>query len=180
MRRAFRPVEFAVADSLELPLMRCRNRQSPAGAYARALVVVAMLVAIVSPASAASLGKYDVVTCPAEMSGQLYAAEVAATLAPYEGDVDPLPPGTREPSLPAPKFARAAKVDPEFPRAGRAVAILLVNEQGRVDQVLVTCATSAKLIDPIVTTLRKARPGIATRGGVPVKSTVVVPLEFGH
>jgi hypothetical protein len=106
------------------------------------------------------------------------ADEIEQAVAPYTVlGADPVPAGN-EPKLPLPNWRRAAHHDPGFPLAGSASVVLLVREDGGVDRVLVVCASSAKLVEPIVATFSNTKVGGATRGGVPVRSTVVVPVRY--
>jgi hypothetical protein len=72
-----------------------------------------------------------------------------------------------------------AEHDRDFPLSVRATAVLLQNEEGKVDKVLVPCASSAKAIEPIVAAMSRAKLAKATRNGEPSKAMVVVPVEWG-
>jgi hypothetical protein len=140
--------------------------------------LLACLAIAALPAAGRAATSYDVVACPNGLSGQMTKAEFERLTAPYRGDVDPLPPGRKERPLPVPKFHRAMALDHDFPVSGEANAVLLQGEDGKVDQVLVPCATSSKLVEPIVAAMAKARLVRATRGGVPAKAIVVVPVRY--
>jgi hypothetical protein len=119
------------------------------------------------------------VSCPAEQTAQMDKADYEREVAPYKLEIDPLPPGTKERALPIPRFHRMAEHDRDFPLSVRAPAVLLQNEEGKVDKVLVPCASSAKAIEPIVAAMSRARLAKATRNGAPSKALVVVPVEWG-
>ena len=141
-----------------------------------ARILALALLAAALPA-AAETRDGERVGCPAGYAPQWYAVELEDAIAPYHmqpGDVFAEPR-----TLPDPRFALAARRDPDFPRAGKAYAILLVNERGRVDDVLVHCATSPKLAAPIVAAWRGARVGVATRDGKPVRTAFTAPATFG-
>ena len=113
--------------------------------------------------------------------GSSEARDFDQTIAPYQNDeIDPLPPGREEKPLPRVSFVRDAVTDYTFPSSGRANAVLLLRENGTVARVLVPCASSTKLVDPIIASLSKAKLDPATRRGVPVKSMVVVPVAFDN
>jgi hypothetical protein len=130
---------------------------------------------------AQAVSEYDTVTCPAGQSAQMTLADFERLTAPYKGEApDPLPPGTKEHRLPVPKFFREAALDRDFPMRGDANAVLLQGENGKVDLVLVPCASSPKLVEPIITAMSKAKLAKSTRNGKPVKAIVVVPVRWGY
>ena len=139
------------------------------------------VLALAPAAAFADVSRYDTVACPAGQQALLTKRDFNEQIAPYQaGDLDPLPRGKVEKPLPKVYFVRQGLEDPTFPRQGRANAVLLVREDGSVARVLVPCATSMKMVDPIVSSLSKAKLDPATKGGVPVRSMVVVPVSFGY
>jgi hypothetical protein len=132
-----------------------------------AFVLPAMALAV-APAHA------EPVVCPAGLEPQAQVADFEEAIAAYRNQAsDIIPSGDRPARIALKKAART----PGFPRTGRGVAFLLIDEQGLVQRVVVTCATGAALVGPVESALRDARPGRATRDGVPVKAAVFV--EFG-
>ena len=144
-----------------------------------AIALASLLACVATSTFAAGATVMQAVSCPAEQQSQLDKADYERAVAPYRGEVDPLPPGTRERPLPIPRFHRAAGRDKEFPLSVRATAVLLQDEDGRVARVLVPCANSAKAIEPIRASMAKAKLARSTRNGVPAKAMVVVPVEWG-
>ena len=145
----------------------------------RRFALALCLACIAAPAVAADPTVVTAVSCPAEQQSQLDKADYEREIAPYRGDVDPLPPGTKERPLPVPRFQRAAGRDRDYPLSIRATAVLLQNEDGGIDKVLVPCASSAKAIAPIVSAMQRAKLAKSTRDGKPAKAMVVVPVEWG-
>ena len=143
-------------------------------------VALALLLACIPlPVFATGATVTQAVACPAEQQSQLDKVEYEREIAPYKGTIDPLPPGTKERPLPMPRFRRAADLDKDFPLSVRATAVLLQDEEGRVDKVLVPCANDARVIEPIRTAMAKAKLAKSTRDGKPAKAMVVVPVEWG-
>ena len=139
---------------------------------ATALPVLALAVA---PAYAQTI-EGERVACPAGLESQALAAEFDAATAAYRNQAsDIIPSGDRPSRIALKKAART----PGFPRTGRGIAYLLTNEQGLVERVIVTCATSAALVAPLETALLDARPGRATRDGAPAKALVFVEFDLG-
>ena len=145
----------------------------------RRAALALLLACAAIPAAATETTVLQAVACPAEQHSQVDKAEYERAIAPYRGDVDPLPPGTKERPLPVPRFRRAADLDKDFPLSVRATAVLLQDEDGKVARVLVPCASSDKAIAPIVTAMAKAKLAKSTRDGKPAKAMVVVPVEWG-
>jgi len=145
----------------------------------RRLTLPLCLALAALPACAwATAGKYDPVACPVGQSAQMRADEIEQALAPYQATgLDPVPEGSERP-LPKPNWRRAVLHDRDYPAYGSANAVLLVGEDGSVERVIVPCASSPKMIALIVETFSAIKLAAATRGGKPVKSSIVVPLAF--
>jgi hypothetical protein len=119
--------------------------------------------------------------CPSDMNPLMTAQAFAAAKAGYEqapAELDPPPPGLPPVALPKPDLSYGAQ--PGLPLAGAAMAYVLLREDGHVDDVLVPCASSKKVVKPLARALRKARFNVPTRGGVPVKHVVVVPFAWDN
>jgi hypothetical protein len=137
---------------------------------------IALVFALAAGSAAAETRGFEWVGCPEGYTPQWRSIDLQDAIAPYHAQAGDVPAPAVKPRKP--RFARAARRDPDFPRSGKAYAIVLVSERGRVDDVLVHCATSAKLVAPMVAAWRGARVGAATRDGKPVRTAFVVEAQF--
>jgi hypothetical protein len=145
-------------------------------------VLSARVLAGSSPSAAIAAPDVDpMVGCPTGQQGLISERELKLKLMPYESDatkMDPPPANRRLPTSPAIPVDKYAKKDPKFPRMGSAEALLLVREDGTVAEVIVDCASSEKLVAPIVKGLSHMEPNVPTVGGKHVKNIVRVPIRF--